>query len=163
MITRTKLVVALAMALSFIGLLGCGTTNHLQTITLSSGNASGTFNVHGIGGTLQLKATGNYSSSKTKDLSNVVTYTMIVDPSHGVGLSAPPLTAQINATGMITAVEPAVCTWTNLNASDLTKDAAWVLDADYMVVAKFEGVTSQPVFVGIGSAAGISKDGSCGP
>ena len=81
----------------------------------------------------------------------------------GVGLPAPPLTAQISVTGMITATDPAVCTWTNRNASDLTKAAAWVLDADYKVVVTFQGITSQPVFVGIGSAAGQSKDGSCGP
>lgn len=160
--TSKKLVIALSIALVFIGLLGCGTSNHLQTITLTSGNTGGTFNVQGIGGTLQLKAIGNYSSGKTKDLTNVVTYTMIPDPN-GVPLPAPPLTAEINATGMITAVDPAVCTWTNLNASDLTKDAAWVLNGDYIIVAKTQGVTSQPVFVGIGSAAGISKDGSCGP
>lgn len=162
MITRTKAVVALVSALSLLGLLGCGQTNDLQTITLTSGSTSGTFNVKGIGGTLQLKVTGKYSSGKTKDLTNLVTYTMIPDPT-GVVLPTPPLTAQINATGMITAVDPAVCTWTNLNASDLTKPAAWVLDGDYVVVAKFQGVTSQPVFIGIGSAAGQSKDGSCGP
>ncbi len=161
--TRKKLVVALSMALAFLSLLGCGTSNHLQTITLSSGSTSGTFNVQGIGGTLQLTATGNYSSGKTHNLTNKVTYTMVPDPSSGYLLPTPPLTAGINATGMITATQPAYCTWTNLNAADLTKPAAWVLDADYMVTATFEGVTSQPVFVGIGSAAGKSSDGSCGP
>jgi len=161
--TRKKLFLALSIALAFVGLLGCGTSNHLQTIMLTSGNTGGTFNVKGIGGTLQLKAIGNYSSGKTKDLTNVVKYTMVPDPNGNFLLPTPPLTAMINATGMITATDPAVCTWTNLNASDLTKEAAWVLDEDYMVIVTFEGITSQPVFVGIGSQAGISKDGSCGP
>ena len=71
--TRKKLFLALSLALAFVGLLGCGTSNHLQTIMLTSGNSGGTFNVKGIGGTLQLKAIGNYSSGKNKDLTNVVT------------------------------------------------------------------------------------------
>jgi hypothetical protein len=88
---------------------------------------------------------------------------MVSDPFGLYALPAPPLTAQIDSKGLIAATEPAACTWTNLNASDLTKAPAWVLDADYVVIAKFDGVTSQPVYVGVGSAAGQSKDGSCGP
>lgn len=160
---RKKLVIALSIALAFVGLLGCGTTNHLQTITLSAGNSAGTFNLKGIGGLLQLKATATYTSAQSKDISNLATYTMVSDPFGQYALPTPPLTAQIDSKGLITATEPAVCTWTNLNASDLTKAPAWVLDADYVVIAKFEGVTSQPVYVGVGSAAGQSKDGSCGP
>src|SRR5258708_23091998 len=60
--TRKKLIVALSIALSFIGLLGCGTTNHLQTIMLTAANATGTFRIKGINNVLQLKAIGTYSS-----------------------------------------------------------------------------------------------------
>jgi hypothetical protein len=148
------------MALSFLSLLGCGTTNHLQTITLTAGNASGTFNIQGIGGTLQLKATGNYSSQQTKDLTNVVTYTITADPGSGGVLPTPPQGVMINITGMITAVDPAVCTWLNVEP-DPAKPPAWVLTGDYKVVATFQGVISQPVFVGVASAAGPT--GPCGP
>src|ERR1700681_2778561 len=73
---------ALACALLVFSMLGCGTTNHLQSITLGASlingvpnkTQSGFFTLEGNGGTIQLQAIGNYSSSKTKDLSNEVTY-----------------------------------------------------------------------------------------
>src|SRR5712692_8993209 len=69
---------ALACALLVFSMLGCGTTNHLQSITLPpAARRICLFNIKGIGGTLQLVATGNYSSGKTKDLSNVVTYSVV--------------------------------------------------------------------------------------
>src|SRR5271157_3955141 len=96
-VNRKTIFAALAFALLMFSMLGCGTSNHLQTITLTSGNATGTFNVKGIGGTLQLVATGNYSSGKTHNLTNVVTYTIIVDPNNNLNASggtlpAPPQT-----------------------------------------------------------------------
>jgi hypothetical protein len=72
---------ALACALLVFSVLGCGTTNHLQSITLTpASGGSGLFNVKGIGG-IQSVATGNYSSGKTKDLTNVVTYSVVPDPN----------------------------------------------------------------------------------
>ena len=163
--TRKNIAVALLMALAFLGLPGCGTTNHLQTITLSSSNSTGTFEVKGIGGTLQLKATGNYSSTQTHDLTNVVTYTVTPDGTESDGttpLLAPPQTVTLNKTGLMTAVDPAVCTFVNLQP-DPTKPAAWALTGSYKVVATFQGISSQPVFVAIASAAGPAPTGACGP
>jgi len=162
--TRKKVFVALSIALSFFGLLGCGTSNHLQTIMLTSGSSSGTFNVKGIGGTLQLKAIGNYSSKNTHDLTNVVTY--VVTPtgtdSNGTALPATPQTLTMNVTGMATAVDPAACTYSNLQP-DPALPAAWVLTGSYQVVATFQGISSQPVFIGVASAAGPPPTGACGP
>src|SRR5260370_27122812 len=127
-VTRKPFIAALGCALLATSLLGCGGSNKLQSINLTIGGQSGTFNLVGIGGTVQLKAIGNYSNSKTKDLTNVVTYTVVPDGTDVLGnpLSAPPLTVTINPTGMMTAVDPAVCTWENLQ-QDGTKPPAWAL------------------------------------
>jgi hypothetical protein len=162
-VKRKSLITALGCGLLAISLLGCGGSNHLQSITLSIGGTNGFFNLVGIGGTLQLKATGEYGSTKTKDLTNVVTWSVVPDgvDSNGVALSAPPLTVTMSPTGLLTAVDPAVCTWVNLQP-DPTKDPSWALTGSYKVTASFGGVTSQPVFVGVASAAGPGT-GACGP
>jgi len=163
-VKRKTLITALGCALLAISLLGCGGSNNLQSITLSIGGSGGLFNLKGIGGTLQLKATGEYSSSKTKDLTNVVTYTVVPDgvDSNGFDLPAPPLTVTMSPTGLMTAVDPADCTWVNLQP-DPTKDPSWALSGSYKVTASFGSVISQPVFVGVASAAGPPPTGACGP
>src|SRR6266571_4385278 len=105
-------------------MLGCGTTNHLQSIQVTAAlingvvptGQTGFLNLKGIGATIQFKATGKYSDTKTRDLSNVVTWNVIVDPNNGfdVGGNAlfPPCkapcsdpsegTVQYNTTGLIT-------------------------------------------------------------
>jgi hypothetical protein len=181
-VKRKTLFAALACALLMFSMLGCGTTNHLQSITLGASlingvpptGQSGFFTLKGNGGTIQLKATGNYSSGKTKDLTNQVTYAMIVDPVNGVdafgnALPAPPQTAQISVTGLVTAVEPATCSWVDISP-DPTKPA-WFYAGDYEVTVTFEGITSQPVYIPVASSAGNpvyngitnNPSGLCGP
>src|ERR1700687_1758247 len=74
-VNRKTLFPALACALLVFSMLGCGTTNHLQSVQLSTSNTSevpmGTLEVKGVGGTLQLYAWGNYSSGTKKLLDNV--------------------------------------------------------------------------------------------
>ena len=180
-VNRKTIFAALACALLAFSMLGCGTSNHLQTITLTSGNATGTFNVKGIGGTLQLVATGNYSSGKTFDLTNEVTYTVIADPVHGVDAFGnallPPCfgscpqsgaqgTIEYGVTGMLTAVQPSTCTWVDVAAiippATTAPTPAWALSGDYMVTASFEGITSQPVFVGVASSVGNPNNPALG-
>jgi hypothetical protein len=170
--TRKKLVVALSIALAFVGLLGCGTSNHLQTITLTASGSSGFFNVKGEGGTLQLVATGNYSSGKTHDLTNDVTYTMTAEgdqidvstlPESIFPLPAPPQTETINRTGLVTAVEPFACSWHDAEPDPTQDKPSWFLTGSYKVIATYQGVTSQPVFVGVASAGGDGPSGACGP
>jgi hypothetical protein len=161
--TRTKFIGALSMALAFAGLLGCGTSNHLQSITLTAGSTTGTVEVKGIGGTLQLVATGNYSSGKTHDLSHVVTYTVTptgTDVNTGGPLPTPPLGASISPTGLITAELPAVCTFTYATGST---PPAYSLTGSYQVVATFEGIVSQPMYIAMASATGDGPSGACGP
>ena len=165
---RTTIFAALISAVALFSLLGCGdpAIGKLQTITLTSSASSsgGFYNLVGEGGTLQLMATGNYSSTNTKNLTGNVTY--VVTPTGtddtGAPLQAPPLTMTVNSTGLVTAVTPFVCSWVN-GQTDSTKPPAWFLSGSYQIVATFQGVTSQPLFVGVASAAGNSSDGSCGP
>src|SRR5450432_443197 len=125
-VKRKTLFAALACALLVFSMLGCGTSNHLQSITLTSAGSTGTFELKGWGGTLQMVATGNYSSSQTHDLSNVVTYTVTPDgtDADGFALLAPPQTVQFSPTGLFTAVDPAVCTFSNVGT---VAKPIWVL------------------------------------
>lgn len=165
---RTTIFAALISAVALFSLLGCGdpAIGKLQTITLTSSASSsgGFFNLVGEGGTLQLIATGNYSSTNTKDLTGNVTY--VVTPTGtddgGAPLQAPPLTMTVNSTGLVTAVTPFVCSWVN-EQTDSTKPPAWFLSGSYQIVATFQGITSQPIFVGVASAAGAPPTGACGP
>lgn len=159
-----RLILATVGALLVFTLLSCGTTNRLQTITLSVSQQNGqpvtmggTFSLVGKGGTLHLKATGNYSNRKTFDLTNKATYTMIVDPNNkldafGTPLPAPPETAQIDVTGMVTAVNPPTCTW--VDVSPTVGSPVWNISGNYVVTASFQGIASQPVYIPVASAPG---------
>lgn len=193
-VNRKTLFLAFVCALLVFSMLGCGQTNKLESIQLkaklingaTTTTQAGTVTLSGNGGTIQLQAVANYTDGKTKDLSNAVTYTVIVDPNHnsdgagGVLLpacqapscpspSAPPYTTgtvEFSATGLITAVEPAVCTWINSAPSSSTTPA-WSYVGAYVVTASILGVTSQPFYIPIGSAAGVvspsNTSGNCGP
>jgi hypothetical protein len=155
-VNRKTLFAALACASLVFSMLGCGTTNHLQTITLTASGSSGLFNVAGEGGTLQLVATGNYSSQKTHDLTNVVAYSISVTPgsqdAFGFALADPPQTLTLNDTGLLTAVPPFDCTWVDVSPDP--KKFAWFLSGSYAVTASFQGITSQPVYISVASSAG---------
>jgi hypothetical protein len=189
-VKRTNIFVALSCALLVLVLAGCGSSsNNLQSIELSAKlingapptAQSGVITLQGLAGTVQLQAIGTYSSTKTKDLSNEVTYNVVVDPVHGIDQSGvallPPCVApcsdptkgtlEYSNTGLLTAVEPAVCSWVN-QAVDPAPTPAWFYSGDYVVTASFGGVTSQPVYVPIASLSGIydqysNPNSLCGP
>jgi hypothetical protein len=121
----------------------------------------------GEGGTLQLTATGNYSYGPTDNLTDKVTYTITADGEDIAGqtLPTPPSSITINSDGLLTAVDPFVCTYEPGNTTGSTV-TSWVLTGSYKVVATYKGITSQPFYVGMASAAGISSapaNGQCGP
>lgn len=179
---RKTLFAALACALLVFSMLGCGTTNKLQSIQLSTSNTAetppGTLDLQGIGGTLQVYVWGNYSSGKTKLLNDVggVAYQIVVtadnpfavDPGNGelYQLAAPPDTIQLSANGLLTAVTPSACTWENTAAPPLTAPA-WSMVGSYSVTATYSGFTTPPVFVAVASAPGTggstNPTGECGP
>jgi hypothetical protein len=180
-----NLFAALACALLTFSMLGCGTTNKLQSVDLSilaqNGqtitNQGGVYNLVGDGSTLQLQATGNYSNGKSVVLhGSGLVYTVIVDPnytkdSNGDPLlppcqapscpspSSPPFTqgtVEYSSTGMITAVEPAVCTW-------VQQGTGWFFQGAYQVTVTYQGVTSQPAYIPVASRSGPGTNGQCGP
>jgi hypothetical protein len=185
-VTRKTLFAALACALLVFSMLGCGTTNKLQSITLGASLVNGApvttqagfFSLQGNGGTIQLQAIGKYSDGKTKDLTRVVTYSVIVDPLYNVDAfgnvllppcqppqcpspSAPPYTAgtvEFDATGLITAIDPATCTWVD-TSSDPTKPS-WFYVGAYAATVTFGGVTSQPLYIPVASSGGAVTVGN---
>ena len=199
---RTNILAALACALLVLVLVGCGgMTNNLQSITLGAKlingkpptGQAGFFSLMGNGGTIQLQATGNYSSGKTHDLTTVVTYNVMVDPQHNVDAfgstllppckpgacpspATPPYTSgtvEYSSSGMITAVEPATCTWVDIAPllNGVPQPPAWFYSGDYVVTATFQGMTSQPVYIPVASSGGNqvyngqlnNPTGACGP
>lgn len=190
---RTNILTALACALLVLVLAGCGASNKLQSITLGASLVNGVapsaqagfFTLKGNGGTIQLQATGHYSNSKTVDLSHAVTYTAAVDPVNNVDAfgntllppckgapcptpAGPPFTngtVEMDAAGLVTAVDPATCTWVDLS-SDPTKPA-WFYSGAYKVTVSLGAVTSQPLYIPVASSAGVistgNPTGACGP
>jgi hypothetical protein len=163
---RTGILAALFSAISIFSSFGCGTpaVGKLQTITLTSGGNAGLFEVKGEGGTFQLAATANYSSKSTVNVTNRVTYTVTATGTdlNGLALAATPKTLTVDAAGLVTAVPPFVCSFHNAEP-DPTKPPSYVLTGSYQITATFDAVTSQPVFVGVASAAGDGPGSACGP
>jgi len=191
-VNRQTLFTALACALLVFSMLGCGATNHLQSVNLGASlvngvpntTQSGFFTLEGNGGTIQLTATAVYSNGKSNLIHGQgLTYTMAVDPINNMDVFGntllPPCqgpctssaegTAEISPTGLVTAVDPATCTWEDIS-SDPTKPA-WFYTGAYVVTASFNGVTSQPMYIPIASSAGNqffngvenNPSGACGP
>jgi hypothetical protein len=177
-VNRKTLFAALACALLVFSMLGCGTTNNLQSIQLSTSSTAevpmGTLEVKGVGGTLQLYAWGNYSSGKQKFLNNVnVTFQISITPGSAAWTGVlgdpnadPAQTVQLSPNGLLTAVSPFACTFINEAVAPATAPA-WALDGTYSVTATYQGFTSPAAFVAIASEAGIvsttNPTGACGP
>jgi hypothetical protein len=144
----------------------CGTGDKIASLSISAPGASGGFvNLAGLGSTLQLQVMANYTSGKMIDETNFATYTVTAegtDNNTGAALPAPPLTLTINATGMVTAVDPAVCTWDDVSSGTTP---AWAFTGDYKVIATYRGFTSNPIFIPVASAASnqAAANGQCGP
>jgi hypothetical protein len=163
-VKRTRILVTVLAALALL-LSSCGTSDKVASVSITAVNGSGGGfeNLAGIGGTLQLQVMANYTSGKQVDETNWSTYTVTPfgtdDSVPGIPLPSPPQTVTINATGMMTAVQPAYCTWINLNTP---AQPAWFLTGYYSVTAKYHNFTSQPIFIGVASAA-PSSGTQCGP
>jgi hypothetical protein len=151
----------------------CGTGDKIGSVSISAAGSTGVINLAGLGGTMQLQVMANYTSGKQIDETNFAKYTVTAEgfywtyDSSGnelnqVPLSSPPQTLTINPTGMITAVDPGICTWVNVNT--LTQPA-WAYTGDYMITATYRGFTSNPIFIPVASAASGAANtaGQCGP
>jgi hypothetical protein len=164
-VKRTTFLTAFVSLLA-ICLSSCG-SDSLRTIelTASGSNSGGFFDLKGEGGTIQLTATGNYAYGPSRDMSNRVTFTITPDgfDIYGNALPSAPQDVTISKTGLLTAVDPFVCTYVDVGTAS---QASWALSGSYKIVASFGGLTSQPVYVGVASQAGPAgppANGACGP
>jgi hypothetical protein len=172
LMTRAILFGALALSLGIM-ILSCGSSSHLQSIALTAASPAAVgFDVIGLGGTLQLVATGTYSDGKTKVLTDQVSFAISITSNstdqNGAALPTSPQGLELGPTGLLTAEYPAICTWVNINASSSTATMpAWALTGSYAVTASDHGITSPPVYVAVASAVGIvdpsNPTGACGP
>jgi hypothetical protein len=166
------LAISLVAALALLST-SCGNSDKIGSVTVSAANSAGattgtagTINLQGLGGTIQLKVTANYTSGKLVDETNYSTFTITPEgtlDNQVTALPVPPLGVSINATGLLTAVDPAICTW--VNAGTLTTPG-WFFSGDYRVVATYRGIQSQPIFIPVSSAASSQSNapaGQCGP
>ncbi len=182
---RTNIFAALACALLVFSLLGCGTSNKLQSIQISSSNTVATvtgtvsIGINGpVTGPIQLYTWGNYSNGKQVLLFGTgLAYQITTNPDNpdavdpGTGdlyaLAAPPDTLELSTTGLLTATEPSACSWYNSAVPPATAPA-WSMVGTYIVTATYQGFTTPPVYVAMASAPGVfnaitNPTGECGP
>ena len=123
-VNRQTLFCALACALLVFSM-GCGSTNNLQSITLSVSNTdanAGTGFVLNPGSPVQMYTWGNYSSGKQKLLfGNNLAYQIASTPfghaesgTFGDPNATPPQTVQLSADGQLTPITPPACSYVDV-------------------------------------------------
>jgi len=166
-VRRTNIFAALACALLVFSLLGCGTTNHLQSITLSvsntnPGSTAGNGFVLYTNLPVQMYVWGNYSNGKQVLLyGNQRAYQIVSTPVgfpetgvFGDPNATPPGTVQLSSDGLLTPVLPAACSFANVAVSPATtpsfESTGW-----YTVTATYQGFTTPPGSVYLATEGGI--------
>ena len=168
---RKTLFTALACALLVFSMLGCGTTNHLQSIQLSISNTEpgtgvGTYvKLYGTDAPGQFYTWGNYSNGSQKLLQgNGVAYQISITPgsltldnSTGEYVplvsdpnAAPPQTVQLSPGGTVTAVTPFECTWENFAVAPAT-GPSFAYVGSYTVTATYQGLSTPPAYIPVAS------------
>jgi hypothetical protein len=176
-VNRKTILAALACALLLSSMLGCGTTNHLQSITLSVSSKdpnAGTGFILYTNSPVQMYTWGTYSSGKIMLLHGTgVTYKIsstTSGPGGGVGIfgdpnAIPPATVQLSVDGQLTPVDPPACSFED-EASPPATTPAFVSVEWYTVTATYGGMTTPPGSVYIATAAlpvtTTNTTGECG-
>jgi hypothetical protein len=175
-VNRKTLFAALACALLVFSMLGCGASNTLKSVQISTSNSSevpmGAQDLQGITSTIQLYAWGNYSNGKAVLLNSVgdVTWSVVLDPIYNVDafgnpLPAPPQGVEISTTGLITSVEPAFCTWVDeapVTLANPTPTPSWAISGQYDVTFSYRGLISPPVAMALADTAGDPNNPALG-
>jgi hypothetical protein len=175
-VRRTNIFAALACALLVFSLLGCGTTNHLQSITLSVSNTNpnaGTGFTLYAGLPVQMYTWGNYSSGKQVLLyGNHLAYQIASTPfgfaetgTFGDPNATPPQTVQLSADGQLTPITPPACSFVDVSTGT-APPPAFQTTGWYVVTATYLGMTTPPGAVymateGLPSTA-TNPTGECG-
>jgi len=174
-VTRTRILVAVLAAVALMSS-SCGTGDKIASVSMQvvgSGGA-GTVNLSGLGGTLQLQVLANYTSGKSIDETNFSNYMVVPEGTYctafsgtttcssSVAMPTPPQGVTLNKTGMLTAVDPGVCSWINLGTQ---QQQSWFYTGYYAITATYRGFTSNPVYIPVASAANAqtTTNGQCGP
>jgi hypothetical protein len=173
-VNRKTLFAALACALLVFSMLGCGATNRLQSIQLSTSNTvetpGSTLLVYGIGGTTQVYTWGNYTNGKTVLLGgDGVKYQISLTPNSSFSTiefpytdfgdpnATPPGTVQLSEStaGLVTAIQPYLCTYANTATSGTTP--AFAVIGSYTLTATYGTFTTPPQYVTVASTSGITS------
>jgi hypothetical protein len=174
-VNRQTLFSALACALLVFSM-GCGSTNNLQSITLSVSNTdanAGTGFVLNPGSPVQMYTWGNYSSGKQKLLyGNNLAYQIASTPfgfaetgTFGDPNATPPQTVQLSADGQLTPIAPPACSYVDVattGTSPAFQTTGW-----YIVTATYLGHTTPPGAVYMATeglpSTKTNPTGECGP
>jgi hypothetical protein len=173
-VKRTSFFITLLAAAVALLATSCGKSDSIKSLFLTSpgANNDGFWNLAGADSTLQLKAYAVYNSGKQIDVTTMSTWTVTVVGVDQFGAILPPYgptTVPINTSGLMTAVDPNLCTWTDAINNTVTPPApwnppVWEYTGYYQVSATYRGFTSQPIAVGVGSEASKNSPvGGCGP
>jgi hypothetical protein len=171
-VKRSKILGVLMLATLPFLTSSCGNSDKIASVSISASGQTGTINMYGLGSTMQLQVLANYTSGKFIDETNYATYTVTaegyytdysVSPPANYPMPTSPLTLTVNPTGMVTAVDPAVCSW--YSTTDTIATPGWAFTGWYEITATYRGFTSQPIDIPIASAAGgqVGMEGECGP
>jgi hypothetical protein len=160
----SRILATLLGALSLV-MSGCGTSDKIANVSMTVNGTTGVINLAGLGGTLQIAVHANYTSGKWIDQTNYAKYTVKalgIDYNTQLPLAASPATLAVSNTGVITATDPAACTWQNLGTLSAP---GWFYVGWYEVTASYRGYTSEPVYIPVASAASSQSgmSGQCGP
>jgi len=80
-VKRTHVLVTLLVAIALLTT-SCGTGDKIASVSITANGNTGTINLAGLGGTLQLKVLANYTSGKWIDETNFSTYTVTAGLLH---------------------------------------------------------------------------------
>jgi len=189
-VKRTRIAATLLVAIALFSI-SCGSEDKIASVAMgvvtTGGVGTGTYNLIGLGGTLQLAVLANYTSGKQIDETNFSTFTIVPEgyycvafsdlttcaadsafnmptpPPAGTTVPTPPQGGiTVSSTGMVTAVDPGICSWVNLGT--LTQPG-WAYTGWYEITATYRGFKSNIVAIPVGSAANAqtNTNGQCGP
>jgi len=166
-VKRTSILAMFLVAVTLFST-SCGTSDKVASVSLTVSGTTGTVNLEGLGGTLQLQVMANYTSGKIVDETNWSTYQATPQGTLWdlmTPLPTPPQGISVNATGMITATDPGICTWYDETAGTSSSTPAWYFPGSYIIVATYKGMQSQPVYIPVASSASgqTGTNGACGP
>jgi hypothetical protein len=171
-VKHSRILVTVLSIAVLVAMSGCGSSDKVESVSMTVVGASGgTVDLYGLGGTLQLQVTTNYYSGKQVNETNYATFTIAAqgyacDWSSGAcaegAMPTPPQGITVSPNGLVTAVDPGVCSWIDVGTST---SASWAFSGYYQITATNHGFTSNPVYIPLASAASGQSiaDGQCGP